>query len=134
MPTLGSLRQENCLEPEGNLVYIVSLCFKNNLQTPQTAKFSRETWNVLGLKGPVWAQDPQDQVLSTKKIYLLQRNKSPGIRKTGDRGRGRKREKEYWGWGEAKDCLCVEKTQTRRFIKSRQMEVYKDKRRNPVLG
>ena len=32
------------------------------------------------LKGSVWAQDTQDQVLSTKEIYLPQRDKYQAIR------------------------------------------------------
>ena len=54
------------------------------------------------MEGMVSAQDPQDQVLSTKEIYLPQRDRGQGIRdkdrrwRMREKGKGtRERGKEY---------------------------------------
>lgn len=49
------------------------------------------------------AQDPQDQVLSTKEIYLPQREKGHGIRDKDRRQKMRQREK---GLRERRQGLC----------------------------
>ena len=45
------------------------------------------------LKGKILAQDPQDQVLSTKGIYLPQREREQGIRDKDRRQRVREKRK-----------------------------------------
>ena len=83
------------------------------------------TTGRLSLKGPGLAQDTQDQVLSTKEMYLPQRDRGHGIRgkdrrqKTREKGK-RARQRDICP-GRAKDCLWIERRTwligRQRFIK-----------------
>jgi hypothetical protein len=65
--------------------------------------------------GSVLAQDPQDQILRTKELYLAQRNREQGIR---DRDSGqRTREEGYLSQKGTKDSLWVESTTTQHIRK-----------------
>lgn len=84
--------------------------------------------------GKVLAQGPQDQVFSTKEIYLPQRNKGQGIRDKDNRygaggGEVNKRDQGraiYLG-GQTKDCLWMGETDAGH----RQMANYQGTRENP---
>lgn len=98
MPTLGRLRKENCLEPEANLVYIASLCFKN--KQPPNADCKVQQGNLeLGLKGQVWAQDPRTKFSAHRRFICPQRDKGPGIRNKDKRQRTRQEEGKDVGGG-----------------------------------
>ena len=81
------------------------------------------------------AQDPQDQVLSTKEIYLLQRAGNKRQRQEiedegegeGNKGEGRRVFVLEWDKG-----LPLDREET--DVAHRQMAVYKGTRRNLVLG
>lgn len=73
----------------------VSLC-----PAPSWHIWELATFCKCSMKGLVLAQDPQDQIFSTKEINLPQRDKGQAIkRKTGDRGQRRRGKEEGEGAG-----------------------------------